>query len=168
MVTCTDSGTSAIMFMTRIMAALAVASTCGAATQPSAGPDRALDQDDVAVIRAVVDSTILPEIRSAIGCRPNFATRISGRIVDSTILPEIRVAKFGRQPIALLIDETVKLCNAEERRVQPWRCLGDPRGLPRERKTETSFRVPDLKRPSVRLVTLDVVQRAFEGRRDEP
>ncbi|PYR59328.1 MAG: hypothetical protein DMF91_15060 [Acidobacteria bacterium] len=129
------------MFMTRIMAALAVASTCGAATQPSAGPDRALDQDDVAVIRAVV---------------------------DSTILPEIRVAKFGRQPIALLIDETVKLCNAEERRVQPWRCLGDPRGLPRERKTEMSFRVPDLKRPSVRLVTLDVVQRAFEGRRDDP
>ena len=129
------------MFVTRIVAALSVALTCGAAIQPPAGLDPALDQDDVAIIRAVV---------------------------DSTILPEIRVATIRQPPIALLIDQTVKLCHAEERRLQPWRCLGDLRGLPRERKTETSFRVPDLNLPSVRLVAPDVVQRAFESRRDEP
>ena len=129
------------MFVTRIVAALSVALTSGTAIQPPAGPDPALEQDDVAIIRAVV---------------------------DSTILPEIRVARFGQQPIALLIDQTVKFCNPEERRLQSWRCLGDPRGLPRERKTETSFRVPDLNLPSVQLVTPDVVQRAFEGRPDEP
>ena len=129
------------MFVTRIVAALSVTLTSLAATQPQAGPDPALDQDDVAIIRAVV---------------------------DSTILPEIRVARFGQQPIALLIGQTVKFCTPEERRLQSWRSLGDPRGLPRERMTETSFRVPDLNLPSVQLVTPDVVQRAFEGRPDEP
>ncbi|PYR62090.1 MAG: hypothetical protein DMF91_07990 [Acidobacteria bacterium] len=129
------------MFVTRLTATLSVALTCGAAIQPPAGPDPALEQDDVAIIRAVV---------------------------ESAILPELRVARFGQQPIALLIGQTVKFCTPEERRLQSWRCLGDPRGLPRERKTETSFRVPDLNLPSVQLVTPDVVQRAFEGRPDEP
>jgi hypothetical protein len=129
------------MFVTRIVAALSVALTCGAAFQPPAGPDAALEQDDVAIIRAVV---------------------------DSAIVPELRVARFGQQPIALLIDQTVKFCNPEERRLQSWRCLGDPRGLPRERKTETSFKVSDLNLPSVQLVTPDVLQRAFERRRDDP
>jgi hypothetical protein len=129
------------MFVTRIIAALSVALTCGAAIQPPAGPEPALEPDDVAIIRAVV---------------------------ESAILPELRVARFGQQPIALLIGQTVKFCTPEERRLQYWRCLGDPRGLPRERKTETSFKVSDVNLPSVRLVTPDVVQRAFEGRPDGP
>src|SRR3989442_781116 len=142
MVTCTDSQrTPDIVLMTRLAAALTVAWTCGAAIQPPAGPDPTLDQDDVAVIRAVVDSTILPEVRPA---------------------------KSGAQPLALLIDRTVKLCDPEERRLHAWRCMSaalETRGLPRQRTTETSFQVPELSLPSVQLVAPDVVQRAFEGGR---
>jgi hypothetical protein len=129
------------MLVTRIAAALTLALTVDVATQSPAASDSVLDQDDVAIIRAVVDSTILPEIRAA---------------------------KFGRQPIVLLIDRTLKLCDPEERRLQPERCLSDPRGLPRQRKTETSFEIPDLGLPSVQLVAPDVVQRAFQSRQAEP
>jgi len=124
------------MLATRIAAALTLALTCDAAAQPPAASDAVLDQDDVAIIRAVVDSTILPRIRAA---------------------------KFGRQPIVLLIDRTLKLCDPEERRLQPWSCLSDTRGLPRQRKTETSFEIPDLGLSSVQLVAPGVMQRAFEG-----
>ena len=133
------------MFLTRIVAALSVALTSGAAAQPQAGPNPALGQDDVAIIRAVV---------------------------ESVILPEIRVARFGQQPIALLIDQTVKLCDPVERGSQSSRCLPasmEPRGLPRQRTTETSFQIPELSLQSIQLVASDVVQRAFErGRGAEP
>src|SRR5947209_17002437 len=43
----------------------------------------------------------------------------------------------------------------------------EQRGLPRQRSTETSFQIPDLNLPSIQLIALDVVQRAFEQGRDD-
>jgi hypothetical protein len=133
------------MFVTRIVAALMVALTCGGATQPPAGPDPVLDQENVAIIRAVV---------------------------EGMIVPELRVVTVGRTPLALLIDRTVKLCDPGERGPQSSRCLSpsmEQRGLPRQRNTETSFQIPDVSMPSVQLVAPDVVQGVFErGRGAEP
>jgi hypothetical protein len=129
------------MLLARVAPALTIALTWSVTTQPPAAPDPALDPDDVVVTRVVVESTIVPEIRAV---------------------------TLGRKPIALLIDRTVKLCDSEERLLHAWTCLSGalaPRGLPRQRTTETSFRIPELRLSSVQLVAPDVVQRAFEGGR---
>src|SRR2546428_12472913 len=114
------------MLMIRLATVLTIAFGCFAAGPPQEPSGPALDRDDVAIIRAAIDSTIVPEVD--------------------------RAALLGHESITLLIDQTVKLCDAEGRRARAWPCLIpdlEPRGLPRQRKTETSFHVPDLCLPSV-------------------
>jgi len=119
------------MFVIRIVAALTVAWVGSGATQPPSGKDPVLDQENVAIVRTVVETMIVPEVRAV---------------------------TIGRAPVALLIDHTLKLSASME-----------PRGLPRQRTTETSFQIPDLNLPSIQLVAPEVVQRAFErGRGAEP